>query len=190
MSYRKGKGDIEMRQGYLKFHRVGNLTFIDQSHFPHAPAQKGLWAFPFPFFDESYVYHKYNDYLPKRLKENDETVIFGSDQWEEREQWIQEHGAKILKPKKFWYSGYLYSRLEGTGHPDGIDMDGDDELAGTLWTFMHTNEFYKKMKTGTDRGWEIYNGKKILTRYTVSHLEVFIPPNRGILREGINPPKR
>lgn len=191
MAYRMGKGDIEMRQGFLKFHRAGNLTFIDQSHFPHAPAKKGLWAFPYPFFDKFFVYHKYDDFMPKRLKTRNLSAIQMSEIAEEREEWIKKHGKNFLKPKIFWYSGYLYSRMIGTGCPENIDEDGDDEYSGTAWNLMHTSDLYKHIKSGGgDRGWEFIDGEKRLIRYSIDHLEVFIPPHRGTLREGTNPPKK
>lgn len=189
MSNRQGKGGVEIRQGYLKFHRAGNLKFIDQSHWTHAPAPKGLWAFPYPFFDEGYICHKYNDHVPKHLREK-EGYSLSLDEWEEREKWVIEHGLKILKPKKFWYSGYLYSRMSGMGQPHGIDENGDDEDAYVSWSFMHTSQLYKLLKSGGDRGWEIHDNQKKIVRYSVDHLEVFIPPNYGTLREGVEPPKK
>lgn len=189
MSSRKGKGGVEMRQGYLKFHRAGTIKFTDQTHWTHAPAPKGMWAFPYPFFDEGYVYHKHNDHIPKRLREKNERML-SFDEWEEREKWILEHGNKLLKPKQFWYTGYLYSRMGWMGQPESIDEHGDDEESGISWNFMHTSQLYKLMKSGGDRGFEIHNGKRSVVSYSVDHLEVFIPPNRGTISEGTNPPKR
>lgn len=190
MSNRKGKGGVEMRQGYLKFHRAGNLKFIDQSHWSHAPAPKGLWAFPYPFFDEGYISHKYNDHVPKNLRETDDSPL-SLEKWKEREKWVLEHGVKVLKPKKFWYKGYLYSRMAGMGNePNGIDANGEDEDAYVSWSFIHTSQLYKLMKSVSDRGWEMYNSQRKLAHYSVDHLEVFIPPKFGTLREGLEPPRK
>ncbi len=64
------KQRIEVRKGYIKLLRLGPIKHGEQSRWgDRAPERQGLWAFPYPFFDEFYAYHRWSDLLPKELRE-------------------------------------------------------------------------------------------------------------------------
>lgn len=60
----------EIRKGFMRFQRLGPIEFGDQKRWSiRAPESTGLWAFPYPHFDEFYAYHRYVDLLPKKYRE-------------------------------------------------------------------------------------------------------------------------
>lgn len=65
------KSRLRYRGGELLMQRLGHLNAVRQDlgwSVERAPARKGIWAFPFPYFDMFYAYHKYNEVLPKELR--------------------------------------------------------------------------------------------------------------------------
>lgn len=61
--------ELQIRNGFMKFTRLGPVKFTEQSRWSgRAPQRQGLWAFPAPYFDMFYAYHKYTDLLPKRYR--------------------------------------------------------------------------------------------------------------------------
>ena len=48
--------------------RLGQLTYGEQSAWDRAPLRKGMWAFPWPYYDPNFTEHQYNYYMPKSLK--------------------------------------------------------------------------------------------------------------------------
>ena len=58
------------RKGAVLFHRLGPLDFGEQSRWSRAPEKKGMWAFPYPLYDTFFTWHKYEDALPKHLKQH------------------------------------------------------------------------------------------------------------------------
>lgn len=61
---------IQVQKGGILFHRLGNLEFGPQERWTRAPESKGMWAFPWPYFETFLAFHKYRDALPKRLQTN------------------------------------------------------------------------------------------------------------------------
>lgn len=59
---------IQVRQGAVLFHRVGKLTPVVQTDNPRAPEKKGIWAFPWPYFEEDLVWQQYEAIMPKKLR--------------------------------------------------------------------------------------------------------------------------
>lgn len=59
---------IQVRKGAILLWRLGQLTYGEQSAWDRAPQEKGMWAFPWPFYDSSFTEHQYSYYMPKRLK--------------------------------------------------------------------------------------------------------------------------
>lgn len=66
-----GKG-IQVRNGQMMFWRLGDLKFDKQSRWDRAPESRGMWAFPWPYFEMFFAYHKFTDALPKRLQLNEQ----------------------------------------------------------------------------------------------------------------------
>lgn len=61
---------FEFRKGFLRFQRLGPVKFAEQSRWAiRAPESFGMWAFPFPYFDEFYAHHRWSDIAPKNFRE-------------------------------------------------------------------------------------------------------------------------
>lgn len=61
--------ELARRKGAILFWRLGEVEFGEQSRWAgRAPTSKGLWAFPWPYFEMFYAYHRYSYLMPKRLK--------------------------------------------------------------------------------------------------------------------------
>lgn len=73
---------IEVRNGYIKLQRLGPIKYTEQSRWMvRAPEKKGLWAFPVPYFDMFFAYHRYTDRLPKKLHLDKETGLPSDPRW-------------------------------------------------------------------------------------------------------------
>jgi len=88
------------------------------------PVRKGIWVFPWPFFDWFFAYHRWNLLLPKRLQDKEIIKIEDYDTkiklWDEREAWIK----KAIKEgrgriKTIWHGGPFYARIP----PDKTTVD-------------------------------------------------------------------
>lgn len=60
--------ELQVRKGALLLWRLGTINFGEQSRWSRAPQKKGLWAFPWPYYDMFLTYHQYRDRLPKLLR--------------------------------------------------------------------------------------------------------------------------
>lgn len=59
----------EFRKGFLKLQRLGTIEFGEQSRWNvRAPENRGMWAFPTPYFDTFFAYHKWVDIAPKEFR--------------------------------------------------------------------------------------------------------------------------
>lgn len=156
--------EIVTRNGFVKMWRVGPLSFAKQTRWPHAPESKGLWAFPWPFMEPFFVQHRFLDILPKRLWETENE--------QEADRWIKKVGKRTIPVREFWYRGGLYSRF--TASP--TDTSG--------WQFMDAVEYARLWRVnGYDRLYETdENGRTVATKTAADLLEVFIPPNQGVIR--------
>ena len=156
------------RNGGIKFSRLGPPKFSRQDLWDSAPEPVGLWAFPFPYWDPYFVYHRYDLVVPKRLR-----TANCSDDWDEREEWIRKYGNKVMPVRHFFYKGYLYSRI--SKRASHVDYDG-----GREWEEVHTSELPRLIrKVGGNRAIEYLDGKKSVCFVSKDHLEVFIPRGAG-----------
>ena len=100
---------------------------------------------------------------------------------DEREEWVRTVGMKVLPLRKFWYEGELYSH---------IDRQGRIGNAGTLWGetdwySLDAVAFAAAVRRargvqGADRSGKPGMGLNYY-RYSMDHMEVFIPPKRGFI---------
>jgi hypothetical protein len=165
------------RQGYMKFWRLGTLEFGEQDRWSHAPKRRGFWAFPYPFFDEYFAYHKFTDIMPKRLSDDDSPV-------EDAIAWIENVGRRVVPVREFWYKGDVFSHFKPNGErsasTDDFFRDGKwsvtdvDRLRG----FISSSGSYKPYTTYDDFD------RQGTERETIDHLEVFIAPGMGQIRDG------
>ena len=173
---------IETQQGYMKFWRLGPIEFGEQSRWSHAPRSTGLWAFPFPFYDSFFTYHKYTDAMPKRLREGNY-----EGNYEDQLKWIKNVGRKVLPVREFWYKGDVLTHFLPNGEIGGA---GTLSVIGepTDWTVMDTSRLAKSItSSGADKTfgrWGTDKGQVERFRSSVDHLEVFIAPGMGKIREG------
>ena len=188
-------GDLpQLRKGYLKLQRQGSLKLAKQKN-ERAPERRGLWAFPWPYFDQFFTYHRYLEFLPKHLRDgltadpryyerdDDGSPIdslegytpneYGyydeislTEEWYlERERWIRTHGPAIDRRRVFWYRGPIYTHLSANKEVLW-DYDGRGE-----WDLTTTTELHRRIIRGGGR-----TGRAGASRwnYSCDHLEVFI----------------
>lgn len=169
-----------VRQGYMKFWRLGSIEFGNQSRWSRAPKTKGLWAFPYPFYDTFLTNHKYRDLLPKRLLTETTT-------YEEQQEWVNNVGRKILPLREFWYKGDLFTHFEQNGY---IGDPGIIDPQATHWSVMDATQLNKHIiSSGANKTfYPTPHGLQPIGT-SVDHLEVFIAPNMGTIQEGKTLPK-
>lgn len=159
--------EIIVRNGFVKFWRVGPVEFGRQKpRWDHrAPEAHGLWAFPWPFFDFFFAAHKYWDVAPKWL-DKCETA-------EEVDEWIRKVGRRVMPIREFWFKGDLYSRV--ARNPSHKVQD---------WSLVNATDYARSLRvTGYDRFYQDSEGNgKVASPTSIDHMEVFIAPNRGIIR--------
>ncbi len=170
--------EMIVRNGYMKFWRLGPIEFGEQSRWGRAPKSRGMWAFPYPFYDVFFTYHKYLDLLPKRLKDEKDVT------YEEQEQWIKTVGRKVLPIREFWYRGDVYTHFT----PSGAVADPGTLSGKTDWSITDVTRL-KKFITSSGGNSSLYryaeNEKPVKVRTSVDHLEVFIAPNMGTIRHNL-----
>ena len=168
---------IETRGGFVKFWRLGAIEFGEQSRWHRAPRSRGLWAFPYPFYDGFFTNHRYRDLFPKSLREAT---------WEEQDEWINNIGKKVLPLREFWYQGDVFTHFLPNGEIGASATFGRDDVDDD-WSVMDVTRMTKFIvSSGATTAFERYgeNNEK-LARFntTVDHLEVFIAPGMGKIRD-------
>lgn len=185
--------------GYLKMTRLGPPKLVKQKNNRRAPEKFGMWAFPWPYYDEFFVYHRYLDLLPKEFRgqvptdpkwlETDEGEPVDSlegheldeygyyhdlraiDEWHaKRDEWIKTVARRIEKRRSFWYSGPIYTHIRANGEIVW-DVFGTGEI--DEWDETDTQSLHRRIIRTA--GNVSQNPKERGMRYTKDHLEVFIP---------------
>ena len=79
--------EMKVQGGKILLWRLGDLNYSEQRH-DAAPRGEfhGLWAFPWPYFDLFFAYHKFEVALPKRFK-----TSYGNVPLHDRERWLRVH---------------------------------------------------------------------------------------------------
>lgn len=167
--------ELVIRQGYMKFWRLGSIEFGKQGRWARAPRNKGMWAFPYPYYDSFFTYHKYADLMPKSVKD--------SVSWEEMEQWVKTVGRKVLPIREFWYKGDVFTHFLPNGW---IGDTGLFNAEDTDWSVMDTTTLGKFIvSSGGNKTLHRIKEDAPLERIrtSVDHLEVFIAPGMGQIRD-------
>ena len=156
---------MQLRKGFMRFHRLGPVKFHEQKDVPHAPEKSGIWAFAYPYFDWSFVGQQYYKHLPKHV---------GVD-WEKQEEWLKKNKHKVARRSSFWYSGDLYCHFLPSGEV------GTDSTYYSLydpdWILTDAMVFAKLLrKAGVDS----HSVGGLKPSPTIA--EVFIPRGRGVIR--------
>lgn len=204
---RMGQDKVQVRNGAVLLWRLGPLEFGEQSKWPRAPLSRGMWAFPWPAFDNWFAFHQYTYKLPRRFRTDDagwptDVRWYRDDQgttatelpfdddghlaagWEldpafgeERSAWINDVGVRVVPRRQFWYSGELYTHLRRNGEAGSSGLLGD----AAEWHRMDAVDFADAVRRcgGTTAFYRDPDGTLARVRTSVDHLEVFLPPNAG-----------
>jgi hypothetical protein len=169
---------METRQGYVKFWRLGTVEFGEQSRWSRAPRNKGLWAFPYPFYDSFFTYHKYLDIIPKRLRAESIKNFHYDEQselYEEQEKWINTIGKRVLPIREFWYQGDVFTHFTPQGEIGEMEQ----------WSTMDATTLLKQItSSGADRTYWRSKESVVRGKSSIDHMEVFISPRMGTIKEG------
>ena len=159
--------------------RVGGLNSVKQKHFGkdghQPPVARGVWCFPYPYYEMFMVYHQWEGKLPKQYRreigqDRPDTSFYDKMTDEEAEQYhktrdeLMKSKKREMRPKTFWYSGDFYSHISYQGN---IDYERwwlwDDVLS---WS-KHANK--------TLISFQRFDNKLMKFGYTKDHLELFLP---------------
>lgn len=158
---------ITVRGGAVLLVRRGPLNFVDQKRGfagARAPERRGLWAFPYPFYDEFFAHHKWDEVLPKHLTRAAlmaayEAGVDTNTLYEERDKWIKKNQS-VQPLRRFWWEGELYTRFARGGK-------SDEKVEWHLLSVSDWEEAARRVEPGHGN-W-----------YSVDHMEVFCAPTRG-----------
>ena len=107
---RLGASRLVVRAGAILCQRRGAITPQDQGQGPfsgRAPEGRGVWAFPFPYNDDFFNWHKWDEILPKHLTTEAIKAVFLAEEhlsdeqstttalWAARDAWIKKHGGLL-----------------------------------------------------------------------------------------------
>lgn len=184
---------FRFKDGALLMQRVGSISAVKQLHKEGyvAPPEckRGMWAFPYPAFDAFFVSHKLEPLLPKRLRteylyakiaemhesgmEHNDPAIrdFVETFWKEREPFAAREKKK-MRPKKFWWSKPIFSR---------IALQGESGKDWYLWTDLKA--WAKAANASMPHQMDPKSGAWMT--YSKDHLEVFLPEKACITKQGI-----
>ena len=159
---------LERRGGCVRFQRFGQINSKTQKkkngNAVVAPANRGVWAFPYPYFDWFFASHCWDKYLPKHLRRAsiraaDEAGEDVTHLWEEADAWMRRNQHKF-KIREFWYGGDVYSRFNANGKVTSEGAFGS--FSDDIWNLMPVTLWYELAS------------KSIRSGYSTDHLEVFI----------------
>lgn len=73
------KGVFKLKRGKMLFSRFGPMSgqVQENRHRRPTPTRKGIWVFPYPFFEMFYAYHQINRFLPKTVRGESGAAILG-----------------------------------------------------------------------------------------------------------------
>tara|TARA_B100001146_G_C16079646_1_gene390055 strand:+ start:171 stop:677 length:507 start_codon:yes stop_codon:yes gene_type:complete len=161
---------MEFRNGFLKMYRLGPVTFGPQKRWGRAPKSIGLWAFPYPFYDVYFTYHKYVDAMGDRNAYDEETAA----------EWIKKN-RDVVKLRTFWYSGDVFAHFT----PAGEIADPGTFTGTPEWHRMSVGRLYEFIKSsGGEHTLARFGPDAPLKRFrtSVDHLELFIAPGMGTIK--------
>jgi hypothetical protein len=174
--------EFTFQDGKMLMWRLGNMNSNKQKHWHtpetrQPPAKRGIWCFPYPHYDFFFCYHQWEARLPKKYRKeagigiaypgvpfdyehmtDEECAAY----WEERERLIKKI-RKEFPPTKFWYAGEFYSHIPPKGNSTDEWYWWDNVRE---WAKVAQKHLYLTDNT---------NGVFRTFKYSVDHLEIFIP---------------
>ena len=181
---RLGASRLVARGGALLCQRRGALTPQNQDRGRYggrAPEGRGIWAFPFPYNDDFFNWHKWDEILPKHLTSEAIKARVEAEEdlpleqtttaalWAAQEAWIGAHGG-LLPVRRFWWEGDVWARFDRRGE---TIFSADRRQMG--WELMGLDEYVRAARRA-----EPYR------YWTHDHMEIFLAPGRGrvVRRQG------
>lgn len=137
----------------LLCNRVGSPNAQIQKHRSGnvAPVNRGIWVFPWPLNDYFFSFHQ-----AKRFYNKEEIEVGYSERI----------SCKVhLKTKQVWWNGPFYSHLK----PD------DKMTDNATWYLWEDARKFVGAAYRSRFHYERYNGKLYRSRYSIDHLEIFLP---------------
>lgn len=171
---------FKFNKGKMLFWRVGGVNSVKQKHYGkeghQPPCSRGIWAFPYPYFDYFFVAFQRDKYMPKEFRKGfepawvhdhdieveDEVV---QEYWRRREAKMREIYKKFAKPTTFWYGGNFYSHIDLSGRTDYEKW--------FLWSNVRAWARTAQKTFWINERWG--DGELFRMNYAKDHLEVFIP---------------
>lgn len=104
--------------------------------------------------------------------------------YEEQDAWVKNVGEKILPLRTFWYSGDLYTHFNHDGTVGNWTMGSGE--SGNEWSLMSSEKLANLLRRpGSVIAADGHrpDGKPATYRFSADHLELFIPPRRGVIRD-------
>lgn len=151
-----------------------------ENHLP--PVSRGMWAFPFPFHDAFFYFHRWEKRLPKHL--SSAAITAETDKaraealWDEREAALAKC-RKTFRPSKFWHGGPFYSHMA---------RDGTCELGN--WFLWDSAKEWVAVARKQILSWQRDGDNLFQVSYSADHLEVFIPETAVKLPYFVVPKRR
>lgn len=175
---------LKARGGALLCQRRGSLNPQDQTvgrYGGRAPERRGIWAFPFPYNDDFFNYHKWDEIITKHLtRAAIEAVVEAEEHlpdeqsttaalWTERDAWIDTHSGQ-LPVRRFWWEGDVWARFDRRGETImATRAPGDSGLSLKMgWELMTMGEYLRAARRAEPYG-----------LWTHDHMEIFLAPTRG-----------
>lgn len=159
------------KQGLLCW-RLGSMNKLKQKHFSKdietvagggghkPPVSRGFWAFPYPYYDLFYCFHQYEKHLPKHLS----NVVFSTEELQKEYAYAIKKIKQRIKPSMF-FTKNLYSHIFPYGRIDHND-----------WFYWDDMAEFARQANKTLVSFERYSETDLyIARYSVDHLEIFIP---------------
>lgn len=164
-------------RGAILLQRLGPLTTGEQSRWSTAPESKGMWAFPYPFYDGFFTYHKYEDLMPKSLQFHHRSSIPKDPKWvysndpdfqpDITASFLADLAKKFAARKEAEFSGQVIPDwLTGRVIPDWFCVNGELYDARSAWVkdvgrkilpirkFWYSGEIYSHLRPNGEPGVE------------------------------------
>jgi hypothetical protein len=174
-------GSFRVREGKLLLVRLGPVNGQVQTHRKGntAPARRGVWAFPHPFHDAFFYWHKWERLLPKRLNlpyPGEDATPEERDRWRDAMDAVAEERSARLKEivrenplSRFWCDRPFYSHI--------APREDMTPAAWHLWDNARDWVAAARKHIWCRDGWERADGSRAVGRfrYSLDHMELFVP---------------
>ena len=184
---------FQFKKGQLLFWRLGGINSVKQKHWGKTvdrygetillhqpPVKRGLWAFPYPFYDYFFAYGQWTRRMPKKFQNEGKPDFDKMTDEEAKAYWEEEKKCmeKIqhdFPPTTFWYGGGFYSHIGP--HKAQVDYNNwfwwDNPKE---WAIRAKKEIFVVDNYGTTGDTTKGNTKTLyFGTYSKDHLEIFIP---------------